>query len=148
MTDQRLGYAVSWYKLAAAHGSVPAAAELGYMYEQGWGVPLDYAQSSLWYRRAATAGDAQARVDLGLMYEHGQGTRADFKQAMALYEEAGTFNDEDGMVDQRIQELERNKRTMYDQLQELNHGLTAAISTRAIQARKLSLKDKELTSFA
>ena len=43
------------------------------MYENGQGVPQDYAEAVKWYREAADQDDTDAQFNLGLMYENGDG---------------------------------------------------------------------------
>ncbi len=43
------------------------------MYEDGEGVPQDYAQALVWYRKAAEHGLAAAQCNLGLTYRYGKG---------------------------------------------------------------------------
>ena len=42
------------------------------MYEEGKGVPLDYAGAVKWYRLAAEQGYAKAQYNLGIIYYKGQ----------------------------------------------------------------------------
>jgi len=51
------------------------------MYDQGQGVPKDYAESARWYRLAADQGDAMAQFNLGVQYAAGQGVERDFIQS-------------------------------------------------------------------
>jgi TPR repeat protein len=51
------------------------------MYNQGHGVPQDYAQAAVWYRKAAERGDADAEEGLGELYRNGQGVPQDYAQA-------------------------------------------------------------------
>jgi len=88
LSDRRLKLATQWYQLACEHGSIPAAAELGYMYQEGLGAPVNYALAAKWYQKAVTAGDGQAQIDLGRMYQNGLGMNTDPAKAMTLYEEA------------------------------------------------------------
>jgi uncharacterized protein len=46
-----------WERLAAEHGDTRAQADLGYLYESGRGVPLDYVAAYTWYSRAIAGGD-------------------------------------------------------------------------------------------
>ena len=43
------------------------------LYQEGRGVPQDYAQSALWYRKAAEWGNPVAQHKLGALYLGGQG---------------------------------------------------------------------------
>jgi TPR repeat protein len=51
------------------------------MYDEGQGVPQDYALAVQWYRRAAEQGYAPAQVRLGKRYAEGRGSPQDFAQA-------------------------------------------------------------------
>ncbi|MEE9250136.1 MAG: tetratricopeptide repeat protein [Alphaproteobacteria bacterium] len=70
-----------WYRLAAERGHVDAQANLGYAYEQGRGVTLDFAQAAKWYRKAAERGDVVAQANLGTLHANGLGVEQDDVQA-------------------------------------------------------------------
>ena len=59
-------------------GYAVAQTTLGVMYENGYGVPQDYAQAVAWYRKAADQGLAVAQVNLGVMYKNGHGVPQDY----------------------------------------------------------------------
>ncbi len=46
--------ALQWYRKAAEQGEVTAQYNLGVMYDNGQGVPQDYAQAHMWYNLAAS----------------------------------------------------------------------------------------------
>ena len=48
------------------------------MYDQGYGVPQDYAEAMKWFRKAAEQGDADAQYNLGVMHAQGYGVPQDF----------------------------------------------------------------------
>jgi hypothetical protein len=80
-------------------------------YEQGQGVPQDYAEAVKWYRLAAAQGDAKAQFNLGLAYEHGQGVEQDNAEAVKLFRLAAAQGDA---------RAQRDLGTMY----ELGKGVT------------------------
>ena len=43
------------------------------MYENGRGMPQDFAGAAAWYRKAAEQGYAKAQDHLGVMYQYGRG---------------------------------------------------------------------------
>ena len=45
-------------------GGRKAQNNLGVMYAQGLGVPLDYAEAAKWFRKAADQGDGKGRENL------------------------------------------------------------------------------------
>jgi TPR repeat protein len=58
---------------AAARGNARAQAQLGFMYENGFGVPQNYVAAADLYQSAAAQGDAFGRSRLGLSYDKGHG---------------------------------------------------------------------------
>jgi TPR repeat protein len=77
--------AAVWYRRAAELGHARAQNDLGWLYQNGWGVPRDNAQALHWYRLAATQGDAFAQVNIGWMYQNGRGAPRDYVEAMRWY---------------------------------------------------------------
>ena len=77
-----------WRPLAE-QGNAGAQLNLGYMYDNGYGVPQDYKEAIKWYRRAAEQGNDRAQYNLGLMYDVGYGVPQDFVQAHMWYDIAG-----------------------------------------------------------
>jgi uncharacterized protein len=59
--------------LAAARGNAQAQARLGFMYENGFGVPQNYVVAADLYQNAAAQGDAFGQSRLGLSYDKGHG---------------------------------------------------------------------------
>ena len=70
---------------AADQGDAAAQYNLGVMYDNGQGVPQDYAEAVRWYRKAADQGDASAQYNLGRLYADGQGVRKDYVQALKWF---------------------------------------------------------------
>jgi hypothetical protein len=66
---------------AAEQGRADAQYSLGVRYENGKGVPQDYAEAFRWYRLAAEQGNAPAQFKLGVMYGNGQGVLQDYVAA-------------------------------------------------------------------
>ncbi len=58
------------------------------MYENGFGVPVDYNRAKYYYTLAKNAGCPCGSMLLGYMYQHGKGVPIDYGQAMRLYHEA------------------------------------------------------------
>jgi TPR repeat protein len=67
--------AVGIWKWLAETGNADASFNLGFMYEFGYGVPVDEAAALTWYLNAAEAGHEQAQRYVAWMFEHGKGTR-------------------------------------------------------------------------
>jgi TPR repeat protein len=58
---------------AAAQGNAQAQAQLGFMYENGFGVPQNYVVAADLYQSAAAHGDVFGQSRLGLSYDRGHG---------------------------------------------------------------------------
>lgn len=80
---------------AAAQGNVNAQFRLGAMYENGEGVPRDYARARRWYEKAAAQGNGWAQICLGVLYAEGHGVRQDYAQARAWFEKAAAQGEGD-----------------------------------------------------
>jgi TPR repeat protein len=63
---------------AAKAGDIRAQAVLGWMYQNGSGVPQDYFLAAKWYQSAATQGHGGAQFELGLLHNKGQGVLQDY----------------------------------------------------------------------
>lgn len=79
----------------ALQGDANAQKNLGYLYEEGLGVPRDPAQALAWYQRAADQGYAAAYNDLGAMYANGTGVPQDLVRAYVLFTQAWAKGDGD-----------------------------------------------------
>lgn len=81
-----------WAPLADA-GNAAAQNNLGWLYENGWGVPRDYSRAYWLYQQSAAAGNAQANSNLGDLYFYGNGVVLDYKAAGSYYEKAAAAGD-------------------------------------------------------
>ena len=70
-----------WLPLAEG-GNLNAQFQLGWMYDNGEGVPQDHREAVKWFHKDAEQGDANAQLRLGLMYELGRGVVRDEKEAV------------------------------------------------------------------
>ena len=73
--------------------NLDAQYNLGLMYDNGEGVPQDYAEAVKWYRLAAEQGHAKAQYNLGLMYDNGEGVPQDYAEAVKWYRLAAEQGD-------------------------------------------------------
>src|SRR6267142_2063538 len=87
--------AMIWYRQADEKGNAPAQNDVGWLYQNGWGVKQDYAEAATWYRKAADQGNATAQCNIGWLYEKGFGVNQDYAQAMIWYRKAADQNDSD-----------------------------------------------------
>jgi TPR repeat protein len=85
--------AAIWYRRAADMGHAAAQNDLGWLYQNGWGVPRDLGQAVYWYRQSANQGFATGQVNLGFMYQKGRGVPVNYVEAVRLYRLAAAQND-------------------------------------------------------
>jgi hypothetical protein len=65
----------------AKAGDPVAQYKLGYLYYQGRGIALDFAQAAVWWRKAADQGYADAQNNLGVLYNSGKGVPQSYSEA-------------------------------------------------------------------
>ena len=78
----------------AEQGDASAQYNLGLTYDNGIGVPQDFAEAVQWYRRAAKQGLAGAQANLGVMYANGEGVPQDYVAAHRFLNLAGAKGNE------------------------------------------------------
>lgn len=61
---QNYSEALKWFTQAASNGSAAAESLLGIMYENGYGIALDYDKALMYYRRAVLQDDGAAQYNL------------------------------------------------------------------------------------
>lgn len=84
--------AALWYRRAAEMGHAPSQNDLGWLYQNGWGVGRDLGQAVHWYRQAAAQGNAAGQLNLGWMYQKGWGVPRDYLEAARWYRLAAAQN--------------------------------------------------------
>jgi len=67
--------------LEAERGVPIAQTYIGYMYQNGFGVPRDYVVAVAWLNQAAQQGEPTAQFLLGLLFDKGYGVPQDWVQA-------------------------------------------------------------------
>ena len=80
--------AFNWFSAAAEEGNTDAIFNIGYCYENGFGVQKDYIEAAKWYKKAADLGHIMAKNNLGRIYLNGWGTAKDYSEAFRLFKEA------------------------------------------------------------
>jgi len=78
---QRYVVAAELLEPPAQLGDPLAQTYLGFMYQDGRGVPQNYEQAARWFRAAAVQGQPTAQFFLALLYDKGFGVRRDFVDA-------------------------------------------------------------------
>jgi len=87
--------AVTRMRQAAEQGLADAQFSLAWAYDNGDGVPQDYALAARWYRKAAEQGVAGPQNNLAVMYADGRGVLQDYDQAAQWFRRAA----EQGLAD-------------------------------------------------
>jgi TPR repeat protein len=77
--------ALNEWRPLAEQGDPSAQFRLGLLYENGEGVPRDFAKARLWYEKAAVQGEAKAQFYLGIQSAFGEGGPLDLVQAHMWY---------------------------------------------------------------
>ena len=72
----------------AESGNAEAQNNVGYMYEEGLGVPQNYLLAMNWYRQAADNELAQAQHNMGMLYHHGYGVAQNLGEAFRWFKMA------------------------------------------------------------
>jgi uncharacterized protein len=80
------GTALREWRPLAEQGNADAQLNMGFMYDNGYGVPQDYKKAITWYRRAAEQDNKRAQYNLGLMYDMGYGVPQNKVQAHMWYD--------------------------------------------------------------
>jgi enhanced entry protein EnhC len=77
------------YKGIAEKGDAEAELKLGFILENGWGGPSDFAGAQEWYTRAANNKNEVAAYLLGSLYQRGKGEASpNYSEAKKWYEQA------------------------------------------------------------
>lgn len=84
-------------KLAEA-GDPVAQSNVGYYYDNGFGVSRNPQEAARWYRLAAENGDMHAQYNLAVMYETGTGVERDYGEAYRWFEMAAKQGDRHAAV--------------------------------------------------
>ena len=77
----------AWLPIAES-GNSQAQNNVGYMYEEGLGVPQNYLLAMNWYRQAADNELAQAQHNMGMLYHHGYGVAQNLGEAFRWFKMA------------------------------------------------------------
>ncbi len=81
---------MKWSRKAAEQGMAEAQYNLGIAYDNGQGIPQDYAEAMKWFRKAAEQGYAKAQYNLGVIYGYGQGVPQDDAHAYMWFKLAAS----------------------------------------------------------
>jgi TPR repeat protein len=82
-----------WYYKAVVKGDTRALSKVGWLYENGFGLPQDYAKAFEWYEKGAENGDAISMRNLGVFYYNGWSVAQDYAKAREWYKRAADKGD-------------------------------------------------------
>lgn len=114
-------------KLLSEQGDARGYWSLGWLYEQGLGVPQDYKLAGAWYQKAAQLGIPDAQNRLGWLCENGKGVSQDYKLAVNWYTKA---------AEQEFAEAENNLGRLYETGQGVGQDYKVAIDWYTKAAKK------------
>jgi TPR repeat protein len=95
LTSPCLADSVGDVRKQAEEGDVIAQYNLGYMYENGEDVPMDFKKAAYWYGKAAEQYDEDAKHNLKMMYSKGKLSVNNNSRADVQYSRTDRQNDED-----------------------------------------------------
>ena len=82
----------------AADSNIPEAMhDIGYSYQNGYGLPQDYKAAMTWYLKAADQGYAPSMTNIGALYDKGLGVTQDYETAFSWYMKAAQLEDQKAM---------------------------------------------------
>jgi TPR repeat protein len=85
--------AFALFQAGAIHGDATSMYDLGLFYQNGYGVPRDYANAREWYEKAAAKDSVEAMANLGALFVNGLGVPQDYTKAREWYEKAADKGD-------------------------------------------------------
>ena len=88
LAQQNYSMAMTWFRKAADQGDAVGQNNIGWLYQNGFGVKQDYPEAMTWYRKSANQGYAAAQVNIGWLYHNGWGLTQDYAEAMTWYRKA------------------------------------------------------------
>lgn len=83
--------AMKWFRLAAEQGNASAQSNLGVMYQNGHGVPQDYARAHMWFNLASAAGYANGTTKRDIIEKKMTPQQIEKAQEMAKACQASNF---------------------------------------------------------
>ena len=90
------------YKKAAELNHSKAFYNLGVIYQNGFGVPINYLKAREYFEKAANLNDSDALYNLGLLYQNGNGVTINYSKAIEYYEKAASLNNLKAILNLRI----------------------------------------------
>ncbi|MFZ4600108.1 MAG: tetratricopeptide repeat protein [Terrimicrobiaceae bacterium] len=88
--EEKIAEALLLLRTAAEKGYAPAENSLGYVYDNGIGVPTDRGEARKWFEKAATQGLAKAQFNYGRYLALGIGGDPDVEAGLATMEKASS----------------------------------------------------------
>jgi hypothetical protein len=87
--------AYKWCSIAADNGDQNSMSNMGYLYQNGFGVSVNYELAMHWFLKAASLDVDRAMFHLGEMYQGGQGVPVNLDEARQWYSRAATLGDKE-----------------------------------------------------
>ena len=134
--------AIVWYRKSAEQGYHKAQFSLGYCYNYGKGVPLNFIEAVEWYQKAVEQGNAYAQYNLGVCYNNGEGVIKDKKKAIELWKESAKNGYDVARITlERLKDIEPNSLNI-DPTSPPKHYPIFISYKRVDKEKVISLKDK------
>ena len=105
------------YQIGAAQHDATDEDNLGILYINGKGAPLDKAKGVEWLNRAIKDGSTKALFDLGAMYVYGSGVPKDLARGMKLCRQAAVQGSPEGLFHMGIRTMNGDDGVQQDQIE-------------------------------
>jgi hypothetical protein len=77
--------AMTWFRKAAERDNPVAEHNIGWLYQNGFGVKQDYGEAMNWFHKAASQDYAESENSIGWLYQNGWAGQQDYAEAIAWY---------------------------------------------------------------
>ena len=89
--------ALSWYKKGAYEMDSGCMLQIGYLYDDDGGLPVNYQESVRWYRKAVDNDSDEGLYCLAWMYYYGHGVAEDEDKCYELMRQAADMGNENAI---------------------------------------------------
>lgn len=115
--DKNRDKAIEWYKKGAEAGAINFYTNIGDLFTEESGFPVDYSQAVEWYKKGIAYGSLSSNIGLGNCYFNGHGVQKDCAKAFEYYKR-GESDEKLGMCYYYGYGVEKNYHAAFEHLSE------------------------------